>query len=66
LEGVPVEPGDVIALELPIDSRPVRVRARVARVDDRVDEPTYNVAVAFQDVAWDDICAIARYLAPQI
>ena len=62
LEGLPKPRSDSLALELPIGERWIRLRARIVRVQ-KGAEVGCDLAVTFQDLPWDDICAIARFLA---
>lgn len=64
LEGLTAGIGDELVVEIPLpdEQRMVAVRGEVLRHD-----PSHETtAVHFLDLDWDDMFALARYLAPRL
>jgi hypothetical protein len=61
-EGLGSRPSSPVTVEIPARD-PVRARARIVRAERR-DDGLWDVALAFQDLDWAGICAVARHLAP--
>jgi hypothetical protein len=64
VEGIEMPVGGNLRVELPMEGNLMAIHCRVVRIEGRADG-LFNVAVAFQDLAWSEICAIARYVAPR-
>jgi hypothetical protein len=65
LEGFRETPEAHLFVELPLGNSAVVAHSRVTRVERRSDG-LVNLGLAFQDLDWESICAIARHLAPRL